>query len=179
MSDQQNNPYRSTGIKFEAASIECENFEGIIRVNQIIVLALTMGLAFFIGFAIFQFSQGNALLNWKPSVLAVVGWVVGASAIPASFIIPSLMGHATRQKEASSNESTANLQSKFLQSYQSQLIVGCALLEGPAFLNTYAFMADNHPGSIAAAVVLAVVLLSRIPSRLRVQYWMATQMEGR
>lgn len=179
MSDPENNPYRSTGIKFEAASIECENFEGTIRVNQIIVFSLTMGLAFFIGFAILKFSQENVPLNWKPSVLAVVGWVVGASALPACFIVPSLMGHATRRKEAASNESTANLQSKFLQSYQSQLIVGCALLEGPAFLNTYAFMADTHPGSIAAAIVLAVVLLSRIPSRLRVQYWMATQMEGR
>ncbi len=179
MSDQENNPYRSTGTKFEATSIVCENFEGIIRVNQIIVLSLTMGLSFFIGFVIFKFSQGNVPLNWKPSVLTIVGWVVGASSIPASFIIPSLMGHSTRRLEASSNESVASLQSKFLQSYQSQIVVGCALLEGPAFLNAYAFMADNHPGSITTAIVLAVVLLSRIPSRLRVQYWMARQMEGR
>lgn len=179
MSDQHDNPYRASGIKYEATGIECENFEGIIRVTQIIVLSLTMGLAFFIGYVTFQFSQGNAALNWKPSVFAFVSWVIGASAIPASFIIPSLMGHATRKKEESSNESTANLQSKFLQSYQSQLVVGCALLEGPAFLNTSAFMEDHHPGSIVVAIVLSVVLLSRIPTRLRVQYWMATQMEGR
>lgn len=172
MAKSSNNPYEPSSLPAESPKANID-LSGFVRVNQIIVVALATGLSTFTAFVVYQFINGPDPLNWKPGTLAITGWAFAGSAIPLSFIFPKLFSQA--QMKLSSDDDVATLRSKLLQSYQTQVIIGCALLEGSGFLNSFAFMQEHHPASIVTSVVLIALIALRIPTEQRVRYWLAEQ----
>ena len=62
------------------------------------------------------------------------------------------------------------------QLYQTQLIVGAALLEGAAFFAGIAFMLERDPIAAGMALVLLAVLAARFPTRDRIEAWLEQQL---
>ena len=55
--------------------------------------------------------------------------------------------------------------------YQTQLIVGFALLEGAAFFNVVALMMEHCMISIALITLLLLVMAAKFPTRDKVSFW--------
>ena len=60
--------------------------------------------------------------------------------------------------------------------FQTQLIIGAAMLEGGAFFAAIAYMLERSPIAAGMALVLLVVLASRFPTRDRIQAWLDHQL---
>jgi hypothetical protein len=60
--------------------------------------------------------------------------------------------------------------------YQTSFIVGAAVLEGAAFFNLVTYFTGGQLYSIAVAVMLAVGIALRIPTRRRVETWVADKL---
>jgi hypothetical protein len=107
---------------------------------------------------------------------------MGASVLVLSFVIPGLVVSQTRRQIAkgtapkigkSEEEDAAAL----LPIYQTQLIVGAALLEGGAFFATIAYMLERNMMALGLAGVLLAVLLTRFPTIARLRSWLDRQVE--
>ena len=60
--------------------------------------------------------------------------------------------------------------------YQTQLIIGAALLEGGAFLAAIAYMVERKPAAFIVAAILLGVLISRVPTVERLRGWVDWQL---
>jgi hypothetical protein len=60
--------------------------------------------------------------------------------------------------------------------YQTQLIIGSALLESAAFFAAIAYMLERNPIALAMAVVLLSALVARFPTSDRVNAWLDCQL---
>ncbi len=65
---------------------------------------------------------------------------------------------------------------KLAQLYQTQLIIGAAMLEGAAFFATIAYMLERNPIALATAIVLLGALVARFPTSDRVNAWLDRQL---
>jgi len=71
----------------------------------------------------------------------------------------------------------ASTTGKLVQLFQSQLIIGAALLEGAAFFAGIAYMLERSPLALATAIVLLIALAARFPTSGRVHAWFDRQRE--
>ncbi len=147
-----------------------------VRIAQIIAGALGMGLLTFTAFSLFSMYQRNAAINWNFSTLTIVGLGLAGSAIPASFIFPKFMAAPSIRVQADGTPES-RIQS-LLGQFQIQLIVGLAMLEGAGFLNSFALMQEHNPVSLLAAILCVGMMLVRIPTRSKVQNWLAERLQG-
>lgn len=123
-----------------------------VRVMQIITLAMAMGV---LAFGVV------AVLLIRPEVAAepMIAYVAFALAIPlaiASFIVPRLV---------------VNSQPATVESFQTGLIVGLALVEGAAFLNLVAYLIEGQVYSLGMAAILLALMLIRFPTTAGVSDW--------
>ena len=169
-----------------------------IRVCQIIVGALVMGVVTFLVIVVVflpRFDGGGpdaaqagradapqAAPATELPIITDVALALGASVLVLSFVIPQVavtqargqIAKGTAPKPAkAAEEDTASL----LPVYQTRLIIGSALLEGGAFFATIAYMLERKPMALAAAGVLLGVLLTRLPTALRLRGWLDRQTE--
>ncbi|MFO0941148.1 MAG: hypothetical protein U0930_10300 [Pirellulales bacterium] len=171
-----NNPYETPSSKSDFPELTGQQVSGVLRVTQIITIALSLGLLTFTGISIFSIYQQNAQLNWNFDTLVLMGLGLMAFMVPASFLLPKLVANSMASAQADENpESRLN---KLLGQFQSQLIIGLALLEGCGFLNAVAFMQHHHPLSMLAAIFCIGLILVRIPTRSKLQYWLRERLQG-
>ena len=60
--------------------------------------------------------------------------------------------------------------------YQTRMIVGAALLEGPAFFLLIAYLIERSPWSLAAAIFMILGVAAHFPTEQRVAEWVEQQM---
>jgi hypothetical protein len=65
---------------------------------------------------------------------------------------------------------------KLAQLYQTQLIIGAAMLEGGAFFAVIAYMLERNPIALVTAIVLLGALAARFPTADRVNAWLDLQL---
>lgn len=170
------NPYESPNAKSEIPEISNNQVESILKICQIITAALAMGLLTFTAFALYSIYQKNGAINWTFSTLVLVGLGLSVTSIPASFLFPKFIASSTAGQQADSS-SESRIQG-LLSQFQSQLIVGLALLEGTGFLNAFALMQDHHPASLLAGILCIAMMLVRIPTRSKLRYWLHERLQG-
>ncbi len=143
-----------------------------VRQLMIIIGALSAGVLTFAAIVVMRQQQ----VNWQPGTIGLVGIVVAASTLPMSLILPRIL-EAAKIKEISEKieqekaagaeapaDSLAGPLGGLLEVLPSSTIVAGALLEGAAFLNLIAAMVENCTTSLVIAIVLWLVLLTKIPS---------------
>jgi hypothetical protein len=60
--------------------------------------------------------------------------------------------------------------------YQTQLIIGAAILESGAFFAAIAYMVERNPLALATAIVLLGALAARFPTADRINAWLDRQL---
>jgi hypothetical protein len=163
----------------------------MVQVMQIIVFALTLGVVFFgvtvvvaRGVPAEAFRANGPLLGW-----IAVGFTAAILAVRP--VALAVMTAAARKGKATNFGTGAHAASappfirelqqrlpmvaRWIQAYQTRLIVGCALLEGAAFFNLVACFAEPWIGNLAVAGVLVSMLLLQFPTRDRVVDWVGQQ----
>ncbi len=141
-----------------------------VRSMQVIILALSMGIIFFAAIDLFLVGTDGPAVEANGEVVdqaveqvatmpmvSYMGVAFAAIGIVMSSVVPSFI--------ASRSPGT-------VQVYQTTLIIGAALLEGPAFLNLIAYMLEHQIYSFATAAVLLVFLLLKFPTIARVEDWL-------
>ena len=175
---------------------DSEPLAPFVRICQVIVGALVMGVVTFLVMVVLIIPRfdGGAPVQPQPAGAADIGpatalpiitymaLAMGAAVLGLSFVIPQVaVSQARRQiakgtapKPGKTAEEDAT---SLLPIYQTQLIIGAALLEGGAFFATIAYMLERKPLALAAAGVLLAVLLTRFPTVDRVRGWLDRQMD--
>jgi hypothetical protein len=138
-----------------------------VRVMQILAVALVLGVVVFAGIV---FVTGA--LNQPPQggFLSFFGGGVAAVMIVLHFVVPGIMANNAAQESSAASD-----EDRWCGMYQVKLIIGMAMLEGAAFLNLVACMAEHNWWSMAVTGALVLLMLLQFPTRTRVEQWIETQ----
>ncbi len=144
------------------------NFETRVRVLQIITFALVMGVVMFGAVVVLLLRALE-----PPAATPVI------SGIAAGFAVFAIVLHVVLPKiivrNTLANQGPKANPESLLNVYQTQHIIALALLEGAAFFNLVATILEHHVWSIAVAVALVMIMLSRFPTQTRRAQWLETQ----
>jgi hypothetical protein len=94
--------------------------------------------------------------------------------IAASIFVPRFF--ASPVERSFSGDSKSLSVRPLAATYQTLLIIRCALLEGAAFFSLVAYMIERQPIAIGAAVVLLVALLANFPTASRLEAWIEAKL---
>lgn len=148
------------------------------RTCQIIIGALVMGVVSFLVIVVLFIRLEKPL---DPPIITYVALAMGASVLAMSFFVPGAVITQMRRQIAKGaappSGKSPEEKTVLLPIYQTQLIIGAALLEGGAFFATIAYMLERKPIALAAAGVLLGVLLTRFPTIDRLRGWIDRQTE--
>ena len=141
-----------------------------LRPMQIIVAALAGGVASFLVAVLFIRPPRGGGPPANSLVLTYIG--VGAAVVSLAVwaILPNLISRQSR------NSVLAGDARRLAANYQVRLIVGCALVEGIAFLNLVAYLIEHQLTSLVVAGILLVILLSQIPTLDRLERWIESEL---
>jgi hypothetical protein len=153
---------------------------------RIILGAMLMGplvaMAIFVGMR----AQANQPVADVP-MMSYVFAAVTVVALAVSLVVPNRVVASARRmlaqpdRSASSrrfgNEPVADTIGFWCVLYQTRLIVGSALLEGPASAWLVAYFIEGTPWSLLAAAALLGLLASKFPTRLGLENWIEDQRE--
>lgn len=139
---------------------------------QIIAGALPMGLVVFFGIVLFLVYGQAGPPRQLPalpmvSLIAVVFVIMSGS---MSLVVPHFLTLAELRRRAASpgdGDVIALLNVK-----QTTLIVGLALLEGPAFLGLIAFLVERQPLVLIVPGLCLAAMLMRFPTENSVRNWL-------
>ena len=146
---------------------------------RVIVLGLASGVLVFLTVVLFA-GPGNA----QPGRLWTIMAVLAGLAVVGRAIVPPLMlrhfmqqiSQGTWQSFGSRNRPMpTTAEEQLMMAYTTITIVSCALLEGAAFANVYAYQVEQHWASLTIACGLVGLMLLHFPVRSRVDSWI----EGR
>lgn len=157
---------------------------------QIINLALVMGVVAFLGIACYMVfiergGQGTGPQD-APPILTLVG---AAMLVPfgiMSFFLPGIMVNSSLGKIAAGtwqppdgrpNPEYDRDEVKLLIARQTGLIIGLAMLEGPAFVVTIAFLLEGRVYALPLVAVAIILLLVRFPTEGSVRVWLQEQLD--
>jgi hypothetical protein len=161
-----------------------EAIKAAVIIMRIIVFALAMGSTMFLLIAA-MLARPDKLTRIPTDPMAWIPVGVGALALVASFVVPGLIGARMRQQIARGEaavtipaQTAAELgdAGRLAMVYQTQLIVGCALLEGAAFFCAVFVMLDAGLPALLMAGLLIAAILVRIPSSSRLSSWILAQL---
>jgi high-affinity Fe2+/Pb2+ permease len=172
--DKPQNPFEPTRVDLQdLRSIVWDNQDAAVLSSQIIVGALGMGVLTFAGYVLFQ---GGFQLNLQPTLTIFIGVIVAISAIVMSFVIPAVISNLSASRLSALQNPTSEAINKLFAVFQTQLILGCAFLEGAAFLNVFLFQMFHSVHSLAAFAICLGMLLVRIPTKGKIQAWIARRL---
>lgn len=154
---------------------------GILPVQtvQIICAALAGGVVMF---AAVVSVAGLAPDPPAGQMLSLMGLVFGVASVFGRIVVPGIvpvpptklnMGDADASEATEVNRRALAL----FAIYQTQMIIGLAILEGAAFFNVIAYMLEGNVWSLGAAGGLIVVMLLTFPTRSRVAFWIENRMQ--
>jgi choline-glycine betaine transporter len=168
----------------------------MVRTMQIIIVALTLGLVVFLGIVLFLREQPKPAPPQpaaKPAqalpVISYAALAFAVMAVPMSLLIPSVVVKNGRKQIARGTwtppvQGTGTFPQgpfgntvRLAAVYQTSLIVGAALNEGPAFFALIAYLLERLPAILGVAVLLILGVAARFPTRARVEQWIDAQKE--
>ncbi len=142
-----------------------------VRIMQIIVFALVMGVVSFLGVALVvkqgAFDGEPEILSWLALGIAGVMFVV-------HLFIPGIAASTALRQINSEDIRSAEADRRFeliAPIFQTRLILACALLEGAAVLNLVAYIVEPYVGNVIVAAVLAAMIAGKIPTASKVEFW--------
>ena len=112
------------------------------------------------------FAVASVLSFVIPSIIAK-GQIAGASRPGFQLPIP----------DQANSLVPATLSGYLASVYQVTLIIGLALLEGPAFFGTYVLMATGQWWTIAIPLIAIALMALRFPTAMRVRTWVDERRE--
>jgi hypothetical protein len=161
---------------------QCEHVKSLVRPMQIIVFALFTGLlSFLVVIVTMRLGQQPAgqpahqpFVSYIALIAAfvapVAGWLVPqmiASSMPQAVVDGKLAANAAMAHVAEEMKPLHSL----VATYQTTLIVRCAILEGAGFFNGVAYLFERQQMNAIAAVALAVLILIQFPTSGRLVSW--------
>lgn len=180
---------------------EREYLRKAVRPMQIIVFALAMGvvtmapLLLMLGGNLGGGAGGGG--GQQPDrTLTYAALGMSVVCLVASVAVPNVIGNTGRQAVAEGRQPAvpsrrgffANTESEIAYNsqpigklaglFQTRLIVGGALCEGPALFCLIAFMLEQSPLSLAMAAFLVFCILLRFPTATRLENWIAGELEA-
>lgn len=115
----------------------------------------------------------------------LVTWIMagaGIAALAGRLVIPGVLVTKGRSNIAASEgdagsvpEELPPFEAQLAMLFQTQMIVGSALLEGGAFANLAAYFIESQPVSLVIAGLLWVALLLDFPTRASISAWIDRQ----
>jgi hypothetical protein len=182
---------------------ESPEIQRIVRASQVIVVAMVVGVVSFLAISVFMVPAAvtapvdqtvapvPALDRSQVPLLTYLALAMGSVALVMSFVVPNIfVNHARKQISTgkwlpSAAYALAHLaQSKTDQDavmlaaiYQTQCIIGSAILEGAAFFASIAYMMERNHIALGVAGIMVGFLLSRFPLKDRVITWVEHQQE--
>ena len=161
------------------------------RTCQIIVAALIMGVVIFLAI-ILLFLPAQGLMAPAPGggapgpapaepalpLITYIAVAIGLADLALSFVVPSFSVAKLRRQIARGElpKIKGDDTGALAQVYQTQLIIGAAMLEGGAFFAAIAYMLERQTMAAAMALVLLVVLAARFPTGDRIRAWLDHQL---
>ncbi len=150
-----------------------------VRILQIVIGALTMGVVIFLGIAM-ALREGG-LVEFKPVhdpsgirylLLGIAGFL-----LLAGLVVPGLVVSARRRQIAGHPKSAlAELMDQLLGLFHVKTLVGAALMEAAAFLAIITYLLYGAVAALIAAGVFAALLLLQVPTWGRIERWLEDQM---
>lgn len=168
------NPY-SPGEQsgYGDASLQTWNLDASIRAMKIIAAALIIGVLMFLG-VVLVVTQGNIGGIQNAGIITLVAGGFAFLMIANHFVIPRIItGVQLKQLGASGilKQKEQEQAERMCAVYQTQLIIGMALLEGAAFFNLIAMMIEKSGVSLGAVSLLLGLMVVKFPTRLKVTWW--------
>jgi len=131
-------------------------------------------------------ARGNSSLP----VITYLAVAVGLMNLVLAFVVPKMNADRARRQLAREGSTAiakgdpsepkqlypAGYTGKLVPLYQTQLIIGAAILEGGAFFTAIAYMLERNPLALVAAVVLLGTLAALFPTSDRVNAWLDRQL---
>ncbi len=164
-----------------------EEIAGQLRTMQIICGSLIAGVTIFLFMTFVVRSGEDAIIVQDrldlSSVLVLIALLAAGLSLLMYYTLPTLVIAGQRQALASGQtdlvskklDRSTNETVALAAIYQTQMIIGLALLEGAAFLNTIVFMLEGRALNLGIAVALVVFMATRFPTRTRLDDWIAEQ----
>ncbi len=123
-------------------------------------------------------------------LISLIAVAFGIMNLAMSFVVPKLVVDQGRRKVALAGPDAvtqsdpsgpkqlypAGYTGKLAALYQTQLIIGAALLEGAAFFAVIAYLLERSPIALLTALVLLGVMFTRFPTGDRVNNWLDQQL---
>ncbi len=163
-----------------------EDLSGPVRVMQIIVLAFAMGLLFFLAIVCVVRRGGMrgafdamplfTLIGLGLAVMMLVARAIVLQVLTTNARRGILRGASAVGREKSSSDLPDRAAAQLVAVYQTRMIVGLALLEGPGFLLLIVHMIERSPWSLAAAILIIFGIIAHFPTRERVAEWIEQQL---
>lgn len=165
MSDPYTSPTQSNDVPLSQAAADA------VKQLRIISFALLSGV---MTFAVISLVVNGFGFDADPDILSWIGLGFAGLMIVNSFVIPPVI--AKNQVKAiaarpTTDGSAPDHTEELLGVFRTQTIVGCALLEGAAFLNLVTTLVTPFVGNLVAVAVLMALMLSRVPSPSKLQFW--------
>ena len=170
----EHNPYQAGEQQMSVG--DGQDFAGAaasVRGMQIIAAAMMVGVTTFL-FVVLSVTQGNGLGLNITHVLTQIGVGLGAFMILIHFIVPGIVSSLQLRKATASGLLQQDDESQNQQVtgvYRIQLIIALAMLEGAAFLNLVALMAEKNGINLGMVVLLLGLMLVRFPTQHKVSAW--------
>jgi hypothetical protein len=154
-----------------------ERLKPLVRTMQIIVGALAIGVLNFEVIALFivMSSKDPAV---DPPRMTYAALVAAAVAFLASALVGTFLVGRMKQQIAVAQATTRdNLDiRRYAATYQTLLIIRCAILEGAAFFCLVSFMIEHHIGGVILATLLLLAILAQFPTLSRLESWIETEL---
>ena len=156
---------------------------GQVRVLRIIVAAVALGPAAYLGFA-FATAPPDAAAGGGNALLAYAAYAMAAAAVAARFVAPTLIGTKLRRQVAAGAwpppggpAALATDEGKLCAVYLIRTIIAIALVEGPAFFLIFVYQQQRDPVALGAAALLILGIALHFPSPARVAEWVERESE--
>jgi hypothetical protein len=163
-----------------------------LRVMRIILLALVLGCVIFL-IVVVSIRLSQNLQNNSAPLLTYMGIGFGLLMFVVSLIAPRVMVATARKQIAKGTWPSAAAEARYPGAveklhgtsdvgqlcalYQTQLIIGAAMLEGATFFNLIAYLQEGDPTSLVAAGLLLAAMLRLFPTRGGVENFLIEQGE--
>lgn len=155
--------------------------KAVSRTLTIIVIALCVGVVTF-GVVVFL----NDAEDQEPrlGVLTMMSLAMAPLMLLGSVIVPRIVASGMARQVMEGKDVFQNNAmrvttpaGKLALVYQTRTIIGCAMLEGVAFLGLMAYMTEQHVAALAVAAAMLIGVGLRIPVLDRVSEWVQQQLE--
>jgi hypothetical protein len=160
-----------------------------VRIMQIIWAALLAGtLTLLVVAVIMVQTRGPLLPPGNPPIVSLLALGVSIAILAAWRMVPPMTVKAARWRIAQGQWSPPGPQygraapmpatdaEKLLHVYQTQLLIGMALLEGAAFFASIAYWQEGAAWVLGLAIALCLLLALQFPTRIRVEQWLEEQL---